>query len=187
MPAPPHRAGKGPPRRDLGLSLVEVMVSLSIVSAIGVAGLALLTSLADVQARLDQRFLALAALETFLSDTSADFAQADPRTLTLDAGALAVRTEGCDGAGVTTFAISDAALTRTVTTCPGLSSQLGGLVDARMLVIASDQTEWTRWPPPAATDISARAVRISLTFAASPSTVQGTVWILADLPHGAAP
>lgn len=84
-------------RPQAGFSLAEVLVSLMLVSAIGIAGLALLDSLASVQRRLDGRYQTISELDLFFSAVTTGLTEADPDSLDLSAGVLSFETQGCEG------------------------------------------------------------------------------------------
>lgn len=78
-----------------GFTLVEVMVSLFLMSLTGMAGLTLVDSLATVQLRIDERYQQLESLQIFFGELRRDAVQVDPSSILLNENVLAFETAGC--------------------------------------------------------------------------------------------
>lgn len=85
MTSRPRRAG------DSGVSLIEVLVSLSIFAIIGVAGLAVLNTVSRTGERTDARLERLSDIDRSFLILRRDLMQMDGLTATLDAGIMSFR------------------------------------------------------------------------------------------------
>ncbi|KDA01875.1 PulJ/GspJ family protein [Hyphomonas oceanitis] len=170
---------------DQGFSLIEVIVSLAIVSLVSLAGFTLVDTLAGLQSRIGSRYDRLQDLQVILSDLTDDFAQADPASLTLDTGALTILTQVCGARKPLTLAMEDGALRRKPDDCLNGATSFFPVSDVRFTVIDSGMTEWTRWPSDDA--LQPRAVRIEMRMPDQPGALTGTVQGLFELPDAFAP
>ena len=83
--------------KDAGLSLAEVLVSLSIFSLIGVAGLSLLQSLARTNEQLSDRAQSVAGLNRAFALIETSLLNADPGSVEVTADALVLRLDASLG------------------------------------------------------------------------------------------
>jgi len=101
--------------RDAGLTLIELLVAMAIFAVIGVAGLAVLDTVLNVNARTDGRLERLAQVDRALLVVRRDLAQAQPTGLTLDGTELRfVRAEGADAVQEMTVVLDDSRLIRSL-------------------------------------------------------------------------
>tara|TARA_R110001606_G_scaffold169449_1_gene314507 strand:+ start:12126 stop:12668 length:543 start_codon:yes stop_codon:yes gene_type:complete len=173
-------AGRRGLNADQGFSLIEVIVSLAIVSLVSLAGLTLVDTLASLQSRIGSRYDGLQDLQLILSDLTDDFAQADPASLTLDTGALTILTKVCGAKQQLTLAMVDGALRRKPEDCLNGATSVFPVSEVRFTIIDSGMTEWTSWPSDEA--LRPRAVRIDMRMPEQPGALTGTVQGLFDLP-----
>ncbi len=166
-----------------GFSLIEVLVSLALLSFAALSGFILIDSLSRVHTRLDERFARLEALQIFLADFSRDVSSAENVVLLSGDGALTLGTGDCNGA--IQYAVLSETLVREVAGCPESRFELRGIADARFLVISAGMQTSATWPPESDADLTARAVRLDLTFRGR--TPGPSVHKLVDLPGRPAP
>jgi general secretion pathway protein J len=168
-------------RAQAGFSLAEVLVSIMLVSAIGIAGLALLDSLAGVQRRLDGRYQTLSELDLFFSAATMGLTEADPDSLILSAGVLSFDTQGCAGRTEVRIRLSENALTSRAQGCPGMTAEVVGVRRLDIQIVRSDRSEFASWPVEENPDLVASGVLIALDFQPEPGLPEGTVWKLVEL------
>lgn len=166
-----------------GFSLIEVLVSLALLSLAAISGFILIESLSRVHTRIDERYAQLEALQIFLADFSQDISSAEIVALAPGGSSLTLRTEECDGA--IQYSVRSGSLVREVPGCPEFRFELRGIADARFSVVsAGGQTE-VMSPPQGDPGPAARAVRIDMTF--GERTPSLNLYRIVDLPEGPAP
>ncbi len=168
---------------ESGFSLIEVLVSLALLSLAALSGFILIDSLSRVHTRLDERFARLEALQIFLADFSQDVSSAENVVLLAADGALTLGTRECNGA--IQYTVQLGTLVREVAGCPEYRFELRGIEDARFSVISAGMQTSTTWPLESDTALTARAVRLDLTF--RERTPGLSVHKLVDLPGRPAP
>ena len=180
--AAPDTSGGAERGADCGFSLIEVIVSLAIVSLVSLAGFTLVDTLASLQSRIGARYDTLEDLQLILSDLTDDFAQADPASLSLGPAALTLHTQVCGAQGVITLSVSDGTLRRASEICQDGGTDLSPIESVRFTIIDSGMSEWTSWPADDA--LRARAVRVEIRLPPQPGALTGPVERLFDLPDG---
>lgn len=165
---------------ESGFSLIEVIVSLAIVSLVSLAGFTLIDTLAGLQSRIDARYDAIQELQLMLSDLSEDFAQAEPASLTLASGTLQMRTQVCNATGTVSLSVVERSFRRTSDKCKSGTSSYSEIETARFTVIDAERAEWDTWPTDEA--LHARAVRIEIRMPDRPGALTGSIEGLFDLP-----
>ena len=166
-----------------GFSLIEVLVSLALLSFAALSGFILIDSLSRVHTRLDERFARLEALQIFLADFSQDVSSAEKVAFLSSDGALTLETSECDGS--IQYKMHSGVLVRDVAGCPEHRFELSGLADARFSVISAGLQASPTWPPPGETALTAHAVRLDLTFGEQSAGLN--IQKVVDLPAGPAP
>jgi general secretion pathway protein J len=135
---------------DAGLSLVEVLVSLAIFAIIGIAGLAILNTVARTGERTEGRLERLAEIDRAFLVIRRDLAQITPDAVTLDDGTLAFRRARADGTVAMAFRVQDAVLTRQIDTAvSGAIDQqlLTGTATAQWRLMDASRDWHSVWPP----------------------------------------
>lgn len=135
---------------DAGLSLIEVLVSLAIFAVIGVAGLAILNTVARTGERTEGRLERLAEIDRAFLIIRRDLAQIAPSEITLDGDVLVFRRANADGQVALAFRIEDTTLTRHVgDTGSGPVDQhlLSQTTAAQWRLLDGSQDWHTLWPP----------------------------------------
>jgi general secretion pathway protein J len=165
-----------------GFSLIEVLVSLALLSLAAISGFILIDSLSRVHTRIDERYARLEALQMFLSDFSQDVSAAEIATLAPGGSSLTLRTEVCDGA--IQYAVRSGSLVREVPGCPEFRFELRGIADARFSVVSAGGQIKVMSPPQGDPGQPARAVRIDMTF--DERTPGLNLHRIVDLPEGPA-
>ncbi len=165
---------------ESGFSLIEVIVSLAIISLVSLAGFTLVDTLASLQSRIDARYDAIQELQLLLSDLSDDFAQADPASLTLASGTLKMRTQVCNASGTVSLSVVDRSFRRTSGECISGTSSYSEIETARFTVIDSERAEWDTWPTDEA--LHAQAVRVDIRMPDQPGALTGSIEGLFDMP-----
>jgi general secretion pathway protein J len=100
--------------RDAGLSLVEVLVSLAIFSIIGVAGLAILNTVARTGERTEARLERLSEIDRALLIIRRDLAQIAPDRVTLGDGVIRFRRAAGESTVEMAFILDDTVLIRRI-------------------------------------------------------------------------
>lgn len=168
---------------ESGFSMIEVLVSLALLSLAAISGFILIDSLSRVHTRLDERFARLEALQILLADFSQDVSSAASVTLAPGSGPLTLGTHDCGRA--IQYTVQSGSLVREVPGCPEYRFELRGISEARFSVIGSGMQTETTWPTQGDTAPAARAVRIDLTF--NERTPGLNLHRIVDLPEGSAP
>lgn len=178
-----------PRRGEAGFTLIEVLISLTLFSLIGVAGFTLVDSIVRVQTRTDGRLETLGAQQRAMHLMTLDFEQAaSSQGLTYDgAGVSFRRLSGGAGEGVISirYALYDGVLIRSLGGAGGGQSQaLIEDVESAKWRFYTPQTGWLDvWPPATGTPPAApRGVALTLTLTDQPSRPGGTLRRVVELP-----
>ncbi|MGR3502561.1 prepilin-type N-terminal cleavage/methylation domain-containing protein [Pseudaestuariivita sp.] len=156
-------------RGEAGLTLIEVVVSLAIFAIIGLAGLALLNTVARTGDRTEGRLDRLSEIDRTFLVIRRDLAQIAPQPVTLEGGALTFARADGDGTATLTYLLDDGALIRQIEAAPVLSQQLlSDITDMRWRLMDRARTWHDSWPPqgigpearPAAAELYLEAVRV---------------------------
>lgn len=173
---------------DAGLSLVEVLVSLAIFAVIGVAGLAILNTVARTGEMTEGRLERLAEIDRAFLIIRRDLAQIAPSEITLDGDVLAFQRLSADSRVALTFRVEDTTLTRRVgnaDTGPVDQKLLPRTTSAQWRLLDGSQDWHTLWPP---TDDGAtgrpQAVELTLELRRADADVPEVVTRLFPLPAG---
>ena len=147
---------------ESGFSLIEVLVSLALLSFAALSGFILIDAMSRVHTRLDERFAQLEALHVILSDFSQDVSSAETIDVLPDASALQIANGICGGA--ITYSVEAGYLVRDVAACPEQRFELPGVASARFSVLrASTTLASTELPQTEATSRIA-AVRLDISL-----------------------
>lgn len=173
---------------DAGLSLVEVLVSLAIFAVIGVAGLAILNTVARTGERTEGRLERLAEIDRAFLIIRRDLAQIAPSEITLDGDMLVFRRVNADGRVALAFRIEDTTLTRRIGDAGSGSVDqelLSRTTSAQWRLLNGSQDWHTLWPP---TDGSATgrplAAELTLELRRTDADMPEVVTRLFPLPAG---
>lgn len=161
-----------------GFSLIEVLVSLALLSLAALSGLILLESLTRTHTRLDERYVRLEQLQIFLADFSQDISSAETVSLQSGGASLVLQTRTCNG--LIEYTMRPGTLVRDAPGCPEYRFELGGIAEARFFVISESMPVPATFPATGDPDPDPRAVRLDLSF-----TQGGSGFILyriVDLP-----
>lgn len=138
-------------RGDAGLTLVEVLVSLAIFAVIGVAGLAILNTVARTGERTEGRLDRLAEIDRAFLVIRRDLMQIAPAAVTLGDSAFAFRRLAADGAVPVTFLVEDTTLTRRIGQAAAGDAVdqtlLSGTASIRWRLLDGARAWHTVWPP----------------------------------------
>lgn len=164
-----------------GFSLLEVIVSLALVSLVSVSGFTLVDALAQAQERLDKRYAQLEDIQIFLSDFSENLATSDPEKLRLSAGVLNLESRACGLMAPIRYSATGGELGRSGSACAGGDLSLANIEQVAFKVIDADMAGWSSWPqgrrlPPAV------AVRLDITFGPE-AGLPGTLTRIVDIPR----
>lgn len=155
-----------PRRGDAGVTLIEVLVSLAIFAVIGLAGLAVLDTVARTGERTDGRLDRLSEIDRAFLIMRRDLAQATGVDTRLDSDALTFRRLHASGSLRVTYRIEDGTLRREVQTNspqPVVQHMLPGVAAGGWRVL-DNANQWTAsWPPSGAAP-SARPKAAELTL-----------------------
>ncbi|MCX7560521.1 prepilin-type N-terminal cleavage/methylation domain-containing protein [Sulfitobacter sp. F26204] len=151
---------------DAGISLIEVLVSLAIFAVIGIAGLAVLNTVARTGERTDGRLDRLAELDRAFLVISRDLEQVTMAEMALDAGMLAFHRTGSERDIEIVFLFDQSALVRRI------ESRVGGIVDQLLLTgvaglqwrLMDRSKRWHESWPPAGTETPGRPYAAELTL-----------------------
>ena len=132
--------------KQSGFTLIEVMVSLVLVSLTGLAGLALVDSLTNVQLHVDERYEDLENLQEFWRVFEQDIQQADPSTLILETGQMQVSTWICGQASTVKYEWSARAISRDNSACSRNNIALELREMPRITVRDHTAAMHTTWP-----------------------------------------
>lgn len=166
-----------------GFSLIEVLVSLALLSLAALSGLILLESLTRTHTRLDERYVRLEQLQIFLADFSQDISSAETVSLQSGGASLALQTRTCNG--LIEYTMRAGTLVRDAPGCPEYRFELGGIAEARFSVIAESMQASAAFPSPDDPEPEPRAVRLDLVFAQGRSGM--ILYRIVDLPGKPAP
>lgn len=164
-----------------GFSLLEVIVSLALVSLVSISGFTLVDALARAQDRLDKRYAQLEDIQIFLSDFSENLATSDPAQLRLSAGVLELQSRTCGQLALIRYSSTGGKLGGTGSTCPGADLSLANIERAAFEVVDADMTGWSSWPQQQRVP-SAVAVRLNITFGPE-AGVPGTLTRIVEIPR----
>lgn len=139
--------------KDAGLTLIEMLVSLAIFAVIGVAGLAVLNTIARTGERTDGRLERLAEVDRAFLVIRRDLAQITPANTMLDAGVLSFR-RMADGAGIdVSFVLENTTLLRRIQMPAGPEVEqqiLSGVASMEWKLLDGSKRWHNGWPPPSA-------------------------------------
>ena len=102
------------PRPDAGMTLIEMLVALAILSVIGVAGLTMLDTTLNVQRRTEGRLDRIEEIDRALTVLRRDLATAAPGFAVLDEGGLTFLRATTDAPLSLRIALEEGTLTRQV-------------------------------------------------------------------------
>ena len=108
MSLPPPRA------REAGFTLIEMLVALAVVAAVGMAGLTVLETIVRVQERTQGRIERLERLDLAFLLIGRDVAQSRPESILLDGDRLSLRRPASGGTLTLSYGVADGALRRWV-------------------------------------------------------------------------
>ena len=176
-------------RPDAGLSLIEMLVALAILSVIGIAGLAMLDTTLNVQRRTEDRLERLEQIDRALTVLRRDLATAAPGFVELNAAGLGFSRLTSAGPYTIRYGLEGSTLTRLArpfaeTSEPQAQQLLTGVRAARWRLLDADRT----WH----TDLSGaearpRAAELSLRIDLPGREEPGEVLRLFPMPAGATP
>lgn len=149
------------PRPDAGMTLIEMLVALAILSVIGVAGLTMLDTTLNVQRRTEGRLDRIEEIDRALTVLRRDLATAAPGFAVLDEGGLTFLRTTTDAPLSLRIALAEGTLTRQVQRGPETPPQhlLTGVREARWRLLDGARRWQTAWPEPSA---SPRAAELTL-------------------------
>lgn len=169
---------------EVGFTLIEMMVALALFALIGVAGLTLVNSILDIQARTAGRLDRLAALQRAVFILDADLTQLAPGPIVQDARGIAFsRHAGVAGNPDQSvgYRFSAAGLERRI----GGRRQrlLSGISGARLSFFQPGAGWRDRWPPsPEQADTLPAAIAVDVVLAPGGGGVGGTLRRVVELP-----
>lgn len=168
---------------ESGLSLVEVLVSLALLSLASISGFILIDSLSRAHTRLDERYARLEAVKIFLADFSQDVSSAESVTLAPGGDALTLGTKACKR--TIQYSVQSGSLIREAPGCPEYRFELRGISKVQFAVVRAARK--TDVAPSLQSDLqpAVRAVRIDLTFDDQAPGLN--LHKIVDLPEGPAP
>ncbi len=182
-------AAKGRAGPEAGFSLVEMLVTLAIFAAVGIACYAILTTIIRVRDQTEGRLEAYATLDRALILFSRDLEQGSAQDVVFADDVLAFERPGPDGPRTVRYLVTDDTLIRQTTDPAGqgrldqtLLTRVGGF-DLRFLDGAG---AWADVWPPESGEGDLRAVELALElqdFGADPVTILR----LAELPRSLPP
>ncbi|QUJ77920.1 prepilin-type N-terminal cleavage/methylation domain-containing protein [Sulfitobacter albidus] len=162
------------PRREpeAGVSLIEVLVSLAIFALIGVAGLAVLNTVARTGARTDGRLERLADIDRTFVILRRDLLQMTGASTQLQDNALQFARPIDEGIVIVTYIARDGVFVRRVARAasPDVDQRLLENVQSAQWRTMDAAGRWhDSWPPTAAETIpAAHAAELSVTLRADP-------------------
>ncbi|KIN71056.1 type II secretion system protein GspJ [Sulfitobacter guttiformis] len=174
--------------RDAGLSLIEVLVSLAIFAVIGIAGLAVLNTVARTGERTEGRLERLAEIDRAFLIIRRDLAQITPSAVTLDTQSIAFqRSQGLASARVA-YRLDDAVMVRQIEMpqAPPVRQQLlSGIASAQWRVMDRARQWHSIWPPAGEqTAPTPIAAEVTLSIGRTEGPVPHSVTRLIVLPAG---
>ncbi len=178
------------PRRsgDAGVSLIEVLVSLAIFAIIGVAGLAVLNTVARTGERTEGRLERLADIDRAFLILRRDLLQMRGAAVTLDAGILRFVREAEEGPVALAYLQEDETLQRRIerTTSDDIDQPLLPDVTMTDWQLMDRAGRWHRLWPPGATAEPSRptAAELTLDIRTSPDARPRTITRLFVLAAG---
>lgn len=177
-----------PRQSDAGLTLIEVLVSLAIFAIIGIAGLAILTTVARTGERTEGRIDRLAQIDRAFLVIRRDLLQIGPAAVRLDDSGFGFRRLTGDDAVDVTFVVDDVTLVRRIGQGgDGAVDQalLPGVAAMRWRLLDGAQTWQPVWPPASAEAAPRpRAAELTLDLWREGITRPETVTRLFILPAG---
>ncbi len=178
----------GARRGESGFTLVEVLVSLAVFAAIGVAAFTMVEGVVRVRDRVDGRLERLGDVQRALLIVAGDFEQAAPGRFAAEGGAVTLSRLGAAGTGsfVVTYALEEETLARLLLSegaAPVHQRLLDG-VAALHWRFYDAETGWSGVWPPAGGDppIAPRAVSVELTLSDERAGIAGRLTRLMALP-----
>lgn len=177
------------PRRDAGMTLVEMLVALAILSVIGVAGLTMLDTTLNVQRRTEGRLDRVEEIDRALTVLRRDFATAAPGLTLLEGEALTFLRAAEEAPLTLTVGLEDGRLTRLVqraqTTGRSEPQQLlTGVREVRWRLLDGARRWQSDWPE---AEAPPRAAELTLRLDLPESVAPGEVTRLFPMPAGATP
>lgn len=164
-------------RGDAGVTLIEVLVSLSIFAVIGLAGLGLVESVARTGERTEGRLERLAEIDRAFLVLRRDLAQAARGGMRLEADALRFRRMTGEGAIGVGYVVEGDALNREVARSgapdPVAQTLLTGVHGARWRLLDGADAWAEDWPPEGGAARAPRAAELTLEVARAPGRAPG--------------
>lgn len=151
---------------DAGLSLIEVLVSLSIFALIGIAGLAVLNTVARTGERTDGRLERLAELDRAFLVVSRDLAQVTLAGMSLENGTLSFQRAGAQRPLDIAFLLQNTRLIRRVDLGTGMPVDQHLLPQVATLEwrLLDGAKRWHQLWPPASFDSPTRPLAAEVTL-----------------------
>ena len=142
----------GAHRRESGFTLIEVLVSLAVFAAIGLAAFTMVEGVVRVRDRVDGRLERLGEVQRALLIMTSDFEQAAPGRFAAEGGSVMLSRLGAAGAGgfEVAYALEDGTLARLLLSAEAapVHQRLLGGVAALQWRFYDAETGWTAvWPP----------------------------------------
>lgn len=164
--------------RQGGFSLVEVLVSLAILSLAGLSGFVLIASLSRAHARIDESYARLERTQILLADFAHDVSSATRVDLSSTGSTLVLGTTDCEGR--VEYSFQSGLLVREVPGCPERRFEIGGISDARFSLVETPGRDTLIGPLPEEEVRLMRAVRVDVHF--EEQTPGRSFYKIADLP-----
>ncbi len=176
---------------ESGFSLIEMMVTLAIVSLVGLAGLSLVDSLSTAQLRTDDRYARMMDLQILISGVTEDLDHADLSTLSLANGRLQFDTRRCGQAVPVLYEYRETSVRRPSGACVGSGVELQDFDQVTLLILDSSGSYNAIWPVESDREqviggpqpAIAQAIEIRLELAEAPAMPAGTIRRLVELPR----
>lgn len=176
-----------PRRGDAGVTLIEVLVSLAIFAVIGLAGLAVLETVARIGERTDGRLDRLAEIDRAFLVIRRDLAQMTGANTRLESNSLSFRRLDASTSFRVRYRLDGSALIREVWTngaAPIAQQVLPGVTKNRWRVLNA-ASEWAeKWPPDGSATARPKAAEVTLIVVRDGQALPQAITRLFVLPAG---